>query len=380
MKFTIAQSKLTKTLLLANKSLSAKANLPILANILVTAAGEEIEVLSTDLETATKVKTKAKVTGEGKTTIPGRFILEFVAQLPEGEVSFEKLGEEVVVSTKGYSARFATMVTEDFPVIPKVEKGYRLRLKSGDFAKAVQRVAFCAALDEGRPVLTGVLCETDKTSLTLVATDGYRLSFQKVPLALGGDSLKIIMPAKALGEVSKLVEEVGGAQEEKEIEIVIAQALNQANFKIGNTSGVSASVEFTSRLIEGEFPGWQKIIPEKFASKAKVGREELIRLIRIASIFARDAGSIIKFNLEGDKLTVSASNNQVGSNEAQTEITLAGKGGEIAFNFRYLLEMLSSVSGEDVNFEMIEALNPGKLTIPGDENYFHIVMPVRLQS
>lgn len=373
MKFTIAQSELTKTLLLANKSLSAKANLPILANILVTAAGGEIEVLSTDLETATKVKTKAKVTGEGKTTIPGRFILEFVAQLPEGEVSFEKLGEEVLVSMKGYSARFATMVTEDFPVIPKVEKGYRLRLKAGDFAKAVQRVAFCAAQDEGRPVLTGVLCETDKTSLTLVATDGYRLSFQKVPLALGGDSLKIIMPAKALGEVSKLVEEVGGAEEEKEIEIVIAQALNQANFKIG-------SVEFTSRLIEGEFPGWQKIIPEKFASKAKVGREELIRLIRIASIFARDAGSIIKFNLEGDKLTVSASNNQVGSNEAQTEITLAGKGGEIAFNFRYLLEMLSSVSGEDVNFEMIEALNPGKLTIPGDDDYFHIVMPVRLQS
>lgn len=380
MKFTIAQSELTKTLLLANKSLSARANLPILANILVTAAGGKIEVLSTDLETATKVNTTAAVVSEGKTTIPGRFILEFVAQLPEGEVSFEKLGEEVVVSTKGYNARFATMATEDFPVIPKVEKGYRLRLKSGDFGKAVQRVAFCAAQDEGRPVLTGVLCEVDKTSLVMVATDGYRLSFQKVPLVGKGDSLKIIMPAKALGEVSKLVEEIGGEEKDKDIEIVIAQTLNQVNFKIGNTFGVSASVEFTSRLIEGEFPGWQKIIPEKFASKAKVGREELARLIRIASIFARDAGSIIKFNLEDKKLIVSATNNQVGSNEASTDITLTGRGGEIAFNFHYLLEMLSSVSGEDINFEMIEALNPGKLTIPGDDDYFHIVMPVRLQS
>lgn len=376
MKFKIAQGELVKTLLLANKSLSARASLPILANVLITANAKGIEVLSTDLETATKVNTPATVAVEGKTTVPGRFILEFAAQLPDGEVNFEKLGQEVVVTTKGYSARFATMATDDFPVIPKVEKGYRLRIKSDDFGKAVQRVAFCAAADEGRPVLTGVLCEVDKTSLTLVATDGYRLSFQKIPLSnkgegVDGGSLKMIIPAKAVGEVKKLVEEIGG--EPGEIEIMVAQTQNLANFKLGN-------VEFTTRLIEGEFPGWQKIIPEKFSSQAKVSREELIRLVRVAAIFARDAGSIIKLKFAPDTLTVSASNNQVGSNEAATKITLEGKGGEIAFNFHYLLEMLTSVEGEDVNFEMIESLNPGELTLPGDANFFHIVMPVRLQS
>ena len=133
------------------------------------------------------------------------------------------------------------------------------------------------------------------------------------------------------------------------------------------------------------FPNWQKLIPANFTSTARVPKEEFIKIVRVASIFARDAGNIVRFKLvasgaKGGLLSAYATNSQVGSNEAQTEIDLIGKGGEIAFNYRYLLEMLSSVDGEDVEFEMIESLNPGRLTVPGDGNYFHIIMPVRLQS
>ncbi|MCR4324703.1 MAG: DNA polymerase III subunit beta [Candidatus Curtissbacteria bacterium] len=379
MKFKIEQGQLTKTLLSVNKSLLSKVNLPILSNVLFSVSGNKLEVLSTNLETATKVVVDCTGEADGKTTLPGKTLLEFVSQLPEGEILLEKLGEEVIVSTKGYNARFATLAVEDFPAIPKIEKGKHIKLDPKDFMRAVSRVAMSAAQDEGRPILTGVLCEFEKKTLSCVATDGYRLSFQSVPYE--GDipsSLKIVVPSKSLIEAAKIVSELSSEIGENKIELLIADGLNQVNFKIGN-------VEFTSRLIEGEFPNWQKIIPSTFASKARVSKEDFIKVIRIASIFARDSGNIIRLQLlangaKGAVLKVFANNVQVGSNEAEAEVELTGKGGEIAFNFKYLLEMLSSIESSDVEFEMIESLNPGRLTVPEDKSYFHIVMPVRLQT
>ena len=349
--------------------------MPILANVLISASSGGLEILSTDLETATKVNVKCSVDVEGKTTAPGRAISEFVSQIPVGEVVVEKLGEEVKVFAKRYSARFATMPTEDFPAIPKIDKGKTIVLDGADFLRAILKVAFAAAQDEGRPALAGVLCEVGKKKLSMVATDGYRLSFQQVA-AEGDFSEKIIIPAKTLLEVSKIIGE-SGEDSGKTVKMVISDGLNQVNFEIGN-------VIFTSRLIEGEFPTWQKIIPTTFTSKAKIPKDELMKLVRVASIFARDSGSIIKLKFEtsdkGSLLTISANNNQVGSNEASCEVELTGPGGEIAFNFRYLLEVLGSIENEDIFFEMIESLNPGRITTGGDNDYFHIVMPVRLQS
>lgn len=383
MKLTVSQSDFAKALLAVSKSLSARVNLPILANVLLTSAGNKLNVLATDLETAVATSCGCKTSVEGKVTAPGKLLLEFISQIPEREITLEKLGEELVISARGHSARFATMPTEDFPAIPKIENGFIIKFKGGDLSAAVLKVAFCAAVDDGRPVLGGILCEIQKNAVTMVATDGYRLGFQKVGvLGVVGENLpvKIIVPAKAMGEVSKLIGEASGeGGEGEEMEMIVAEGLNQLNVKIRN-------VEFTTRLIEGNFPPWQKIIPDKFTSKVSANREELIRLIRIASIFARDSGNIIKLAIgprDGSKtnvLKVAAGNKQVGSNEAEMEVELSGRGGEIAFNFRYLLEMLSSVDGQDVNFEMIESLNPGKLTVPGSSDYFYIVMPVRLQS
>ncbi|HSX18720.1 MAG TPA: DNA polymerase III subunit beta [Candidatus Saccharimonadales bacterium] len=379
MKFKIPQGEFTKLLIFANKSLLAKANLPILANILISATKGRLEVVSTNLETATKVACECDVEIEGKVAIPGKLLLEFVSQLPDADLVFEKLGEEAVVSTKRYSGRFATQPVEDFPAIPKIDKGTSIMVAGALLMKAIGRVAFCAAMDEGRPILTGVLCELLKNSLSFVATDGYRLSYQKILVERAGEGgVKIVVPSKSIMEVGKIISELGEELGEGKVEILVGDSLNQVNFKIGR-------VEYTSRLIEGTFPNWQKLIPASFTSKAKVSKEEFIKIVRVASIFARDAGNIVKFKLEsagkaGGLITSSAVNAQVGSNEASCEVELNGAGGEIAFNFRYLLEMLSSVDSEEVEFEMIESLNPGRLTVPGDNDYFHIVMPVRLQS
>lgn len=388
MKFTVSQSEFSKALLTSGKSVLSRANLPILSNILIKAAGNSVEILATDLETATKVNLKCKVVINGETTVNGKTLLEFISQVNEGDVVVEKLGEEVVVSAKGYSARFNTMPPEEFPAIPKIEKGVELELETTQFINAVNKTVFSAAQDEGRPILTGVLCDIAKNKMKMVATDGYRLGYEEIQLkdTKNIPSMKINVPAKALGEVAKILSELGALEDSEKEEgnkqsfnLLIANGLNQMSFRLDG-------VEFTSRLIEGEFPNWQKIIPSTFNTKVRVNKEEFAKLVKVASIFARDSGNIIKLKFEskGNKLgalNVTAASSQVGSGDASCEVEMEGKGGEIAFNYRYLLEILGVVVDEDINFEMNESLNPGKITSTNSkETFFHIVMPVRLQS
>ncbi|MEX2028276.1 MAG: DNA polymerase III subunit beta [Candidatus Curtissbacteria bacterium] len=383
MKFTVSQQDFSKALLIAGKSLLVKANLPILSNLLISAGKNKIEVISTNLETATKVVIGGRVEAEGRVTLAGKTLQEFISQLPaDGEVVFEKLGEEVLLSTAGYKARFATMAAEEFPAIPTISGGHKIKINAAAFAKAAARVAFAAAQDEGRPILTGVLCEFGGGKVSMVATDGYRLSFDEVKV-LEAPSLviKIVVPSRAIIEASKIVSEIGDSGVDVAVDIVVAESLNQISFKVDE-------VEFTSRLIEGEFPNWQKVIPASFVSGARINKEEFIKVVRVASIFARDSGSILRLKFEAgisgaksQTLNVSAGAAQVGSGDGQINIELSGAGGEIAFNYRYLLEALGVVDDEDVNFEMVESLNPGKLTgISQEEKFFHIIMPVRLQS
>ena len=307
MKITLSQGDLAKALLSVAKSLTTRANLPILTNVLLIASKDKLSVMATDLETATQTVVSCQVAVEGKVTVPGKVLTEFVSQIPDGEIVVEKLGEELVVTARGYSARFATMPPEDFPTIPKIEHGNVVKINADELARAISKVAFSAAVDEGRPVLTGVLCEISGEKFSMVATDGYRLSFQRIPIVItaGGNlPIKIIVPAKAMIEASKLISEVFGEGEEGDIQIIVAEGLNQMNIKIGSprsphgeAGGEAGMVEFTTRLIEGSFPPWQKIIPDKFTSQIQANREELVRLIRIASIFARDSGNIIKLTI-----------------------------------------------------------------------------------
>src|SRR4030042_2782050 len=157
MKCKISQAEFAKALRACEKSLLLKANLPVLANILVSVGKNKLEILSTNLETATKVTIPSQTQQEGKITLPGRVLMEFVSQLPEGTIELEKLGEEIVLSVKGYNARFATLVPEEFPAIPKIETGREFKMEAQLFAKSASQIVFCAAQDEGRPILKGVL-------------------------------------------------------------------------------------------------------------------------------------------------------------------------------------------------------------------------------
>jgi DNA polymerase-3 subunit beta len=385
MKFNIAQTTFVKALNIANKSLLTKSNLPILSNILINVKGSKVEIVTTSLETATKVVVDAKVESEGETTLSGRAVSEFVSQLDVGEIIFEKLGEEALVSSSGFKARFSTMAPEEFPAIPKIEIGRQLEIESKNLVEGVLMVAFCAALDESRPILTGILCEIKNGDFSMVATDGFRLGYSEVALVekeKKAQGTRFVMPARALLEIAKIIGEKVEDKEqslESRVTMTISDSLNQMVFKIGN-------VEFTSRLIEGVYPGWEKLIPASFTNKVKLNKGEFVRVIKIASIFARDSGSIVKLKFEGNgkagaKLAVSSTTAQMGSSESEIAVALDGAGGEIAFNYRYLIEALSAITDDEVLFEMNESLNPGKLTGASRNNKaFQIIMPVRLQN
>ncbi len=377
MKFSIQKDELVRSLALGTRSILTRSSLPVLSNVLIRTTKDSVEMTTTSLETAVRFVMPCKVERTGETTVLGRALVEFVSQLESGEVSIEKLGEEVVVACRGTSARFATIAPEEFPAIPKVEGGKSVTVDARDFAACVNQVFFCAAQDESRPILAGVLFEGKKDSISLVATDGFRLGHSLISSPKNSIvGQKFVVPARAVSEIPKLVADSLG-DTNKKIEITVSDNLTQAVFKM-------EGLEFVTRLIDGVYPGWEKLIPANFATSVSLKKDDLARAVKVAAIFAKDAGNIVKFKISGsDKngtVAVSSNTAQIGSSEAKIEVQLMGVGGEIAFNYHYVLEALASIGGEEIVFEMNESLNPGRLRAVEDETFFHIIMPVRLQS
>jgi len=233
---------------------------------------------------------------------------------------------------------------------------------------AVSAVLFAAAADEGRPLLTGVRLKGTESGLVLAATDGYRLSLKKTKMSLG-KIVDAVVPARALGEVVKV------GQEEKDAEGVrVAQGdSGQLSFVVGDTT-------VHTRLIEGEYPNFEKIIPKTHTTRALLDRESLTRAVKSAAIFARDNANIVRLSLGAQRAAVSANTPQVGENRVELEAKIDGEGGDIAFNSRFLLEFLANFTGDELLFEMTGSLNPGVFKPVKDDSYLHIIMPVRVQG
>ena len=249
-----------------------------------------------------------------------------------------------------------------------------LTLPTAQLVQAVNQVAFAAAQDEGRPTLTGVLLIIKNSHLTLVATDGYRLSLRKMAQIKGLDQIKdfkkgLIIPGRTLQELARVI---GTDQEETGVGITITPGSNQVIFS-------TAQAEIISRLIEGDFPDFEKIIPEKGTTKITIETETLIRSVRIAAIFARESANIVRLEIEKDQLKISSNSPQVGDNVTQVEAKTEGKPNKIAFNARYLVEFLSAMSEEQITLSMTDPLNPGVFTTK-DPSYLHLIMPVRVQE
>jgi len=374
MKFSILQENLNKGLNIVNRFIVSRAQLPILNNILIKTDQGRIKLSATNLEIGINFWLGARVLKEGEICVPARVLTEYITSLPPEKINLESKKNLLEVSSNSYQANFVSLPSVEFPVIPTLKKKPEISLKLKDLSKSIAQVTFASTQDEARPALTGVLIKTIKDGLMLVATDGYRLSLKEIKGIKGLEKLtkqkEILIPSRALIEIGKII---GEGQKDDALGMSISKENNQVIFS-------TSSVEVISRLIEGKFPDFERIIPDKNTTKLTIDTESFFQAVRSASIFARESANIIQFEISGSQLEIISNSPQVGENRIKLEVKTEGKKAKIAFNSRYLLDFLNNLDSELLTFEMSTSLNPGVFKPADDKSYLHIIMPIRVQE
>lgn len=369
MKLQIIQENFSKAVNIASRFASSRAQLPILGNILLSAQKSKLTVASTNLEISVSIEVGAKIEDKGEISIPAKVIGELVSNLPKGNITLESDKEQLKIFSSGFSSKVLGMNTTDFPKVPSLlDEGKSVKIQRELLLGALSQVIFATSTDETRPVLTGVLFIWGKGDLTLVATDGFRLSQKRLNLAGAKILPQVILPKLVLSEIARLEagEDILFYQEQKE---------KQAIFGVGD-------IILSSRLLEGEYPDFVKIIPKESAIKVLVDKEEFLRAVKLASVFARESANIIRLRLGVGLVRVSAESSSAGSQETKVDAKTDGKvdSFEIAFNYRFVEEFLNSVQSEEVKMEFTNGDKAGVFTDPSDPSYLHLIMPVKIQS
>ncbi|MCA9382581.1 DNA polymerase III subunit beta [Candidatus Dojkabacteria bacterium] len=372
MKFTVLQENLSKAINIASKAVSTKPGLPVLSNILIEAIDNKVEFSSTDLELGIITWIPAEIEVPGKITVSARTLSDFINSLGSGKLSLYMEGTVLKVKGANSHANFNVIPADEFPEIPHDLDKQIFSVNALTFCTALDKVVFAAALDDTRPILTGILFEAKEDGLSLVGVDGFRLSKTKLNVEHIDSKFNEVIPAKALNEISKVAKE---ADESDVIELYSIKGNNQVVFKFREST-------FVSRLIDGEFPEYRDILPESKVLELSFNKEKFNDAIKIINIFARNiVGNKTIFNIDtlDSKLTMSASLAEVGSDEVTLEVEgVKGTDMQIGYSAKYLADMAASMDGEIITFETNGSTAPGKFFSPDNENYFHIIMPMRL--
>lgn len=380
MNVSILQEKLAKGLASVLRITPGKPSLPVLSNVLLTAKEGRLQLTATDLDLGVQVSLGAKVKKEGAISVPAKVFGELVSSFSPSTVELTAKNESLNIVSGENKARLSGIAASEYPSLGEVAIGKTISFATSKLNEEVSRVSFAASSDETRPALSGVYWKIEDGKLRLVATDGYRLSvvsfagpkkgieqWRKKVEGVVGDGL--IVPARALKEVGKLADEL----EAEEIKVGLAADQNLIVFRFNDG-------EVTSRLVEGSFPNYSQVIPREQKSVAEIEVEPLEKAVRTAAIFARDSANIVHWKLGGSKLVVSANAPSYGESESEVDVSLKGDGGVIAFNSRYLMDLFSIFPEKKLSFVMNDSLDPGIFRPLEKTEFFHLIMPVRVQK
>lgn len=370
MKISLLCENLQKKLLFLNHAISTRSQLPILLNFLIEAKKGILSIKATDLEIGIHVDIPAKIEEEGVTAIPAKIFSELINIMPSGKIKLDLKKEGLELSGERIKTVFQISPPEDFPKLYENIGDEIITIKKEMIDKEFPKVVFAASQDTGRPALSGVLIREEERKLLIVATDGYRLSLKKYTMDTKEKSTKgisLIVPSRAIKEVILM------GKEEEEIKIYASKQSNQIIF-------LQNEITLVGRLIEAEFPNYEKIIPTTFSTKISFDREGLQKAVKTCYIFAREAANIVKLSIKKDKVIVSSNTPSVGANTAEVDAKTTGEENEIAFNARYLLDLFSNIDEETMSFEMTGPLNPGVFKIEKDDSFLHLIMPIRVQG
>lgn len=366
MKTTVLQENLQKAVALSSHFVLQKAQLPILSNILIQAKKSKLILSSTNLETSVSTSIGAKVEIDGEITVNGKTFNDVVSNLSSGSIEIVVEKEQVKITAGKFKSNILGSNSSDFPILPVQSGKNKFSLNREEFVNSLSKVLFAVSIDETRPILTGVLFIFDKKSLKLVSTDGFRLSEVKLKSKVEIEDFKIIIPKTVLYELTKI-------SDEENIEVSFDKETNQIIFKTGD-------ITLSSRIIEGEFPDYEKIIPSTSIASIYVEKNELEKAIKLASVFARDSGNIIKLNIKGQTLKISAESSSSGSQEMEIEIRTEDnidKEINVMFNYRFIEELLKVITDDEVKIIIAADNKASKFLDPKTLNFLHIIMPIK---
>jgi DNA polymerase-3 subunit beta len=362
MKLQVTQENLSKALSSVARIANTRNALPILGNVLLKTVDGRLSVSATNLDIAITHYIGSKVAAEGATTVPARLMQDFVSSLPSGVINLELDENKLHINADQYKSTINGVAADDFPVMPAISQGTTWEVPASVLKKGLQQTVLAASADEARPVLTGVYLHSHDNMLYMVATDSYRLA-EKALIKHGG-TVSLLVPASAMQDLLRIL---GDSDEPVHITHDDQQVLFRVN-----------EVELVSRLIDGAYPDYRKLIPNQFEVTATLSRDDFTNITKVSSLFAREsAGSVtIKVDELTKQVSINSIASQLGENTASANAEVTGTG-EVTLNSRYLLDALHVLAGDKVTFQFNGKLDPSLLSDPKTQDYKHIVMPLR---
>lgn len=367
MKFIVLQSNFAKALSQVSRIVSARTTLPVLSNILIEAKKGKIQLSATDLEVAITSQATGKIEEEGSITIPARLLSDYVVNNTDESIEFSCENTLLSLKSERFEATINGINSEEFPTIPSTPQESYCNIEKEKLISSLKRVLIAPANDETRPVLTGILFQFKENILTLAATDSYRLAEVKINIDQKVEDKGFIVPARTMNEAIRIMSST-------DVEtIMISPTENQISFKIGDT-------KLVSRLIEGSFPPYTQIIPSSSKIKVSANYTELMSALKMSALFAKDSANNIKVKTGKDELIIKSMASQTGSANAKVSAQIEGGEIEIAFNVRFLLDVLQVISGDIIVFEFNDPASPGLIKSAKNEDYIYIVMPLKIDD
>ncbi len=365
MQATLSPQELSKGLTTVSRALSSRNQLPVLANVLIQAHKNSVILSATNLEVAIRTQVGAKVTTGGELTVPARSLTEFISSITGATVNLSGENGKLKVTSLKFQASFAGIDAAEFPTLPQFTASKSQSIPATTLGQIASQVAYAAAVDESRPVLTGVRFQVTEGKLIVVATDGFRLSRKIITNSPLGDLQSLILPAKTIQELARIANE-----EKSDVKMELVEKNNQVIFNLGNT-------DLISRILEGNYPDTEKIIPTDFPVEVVVDRQEFSQALKAASIFAREDNNIVKFKVSEGKLKIVATAASQGESEVEVEAENQGEG-EIAFNYKFVQDAVNGLGEERLKLQLKDHLSPGVFKPEKDGSLLALVMPVRI--
>lgn len=380
MKVSCLQGNLAKGLSIVGRAVATRSTLPILSNVKLETDEGRLKLSATNLEIGINCWIGAKVEEDGATTVPARLLTDFVNSLPPERIDMELAVRTQTLNLKcaHFEANIKGIDAQEFPIIPEAPDEHKIDLDPQLLGQMINQTVFAAATDESRPVLSGVLAEFEGKQFTLAAADGYRLSVRTAELPEEVEEpMSIIIPARALSELARV-----SSEEKEAISFFVIPSRAQVLFHMSD-------VDLVSQLIEGKFPDYKGIIPKPQPetgpyTRTAVDTSRFLSAVRTANIFAREAANIVRVRMApGGELApghmeIAATSAELGDNVGEIEAQVEGDEIEIAFNAKYLIDLLSVIGAEKVGLETTTPSSPGVVKPIGAEDFIHVIMPMHI--